>query len=696
MITQRLTRFALGAVALVTAVGCTPQDEPQVEPAAAEAVVESIVASEVTPTSAKATINFKDAAQVFFAYYPTSEAANTPTWKTINVIASQTETVETLENLTPGIEYTLESYAVNADEKESASIKSTFKTIDGPTVSQVGEVTVGESTASVELSVANGDQLVYHFYVAGEVPTTPEWAEATIEDPVVLALEALTPGTDYELVVKYLNSVEGIESAELKIEFSTLNSIVAVVGERVKSFNVQIDIEFDSNRAQLWAYDFTDGQFGHVDNFKAAIANGNVKVSSAADTTITQSMVAPQWGYVFFTAPINVEADGSYTLVEDPAQYNYFTPALSTFGESTETVQIANLEEKLTINSAELQVTRGSENVHGFMSGFVAKSELGTGTLSEWLVANEWIVGKPADPFFYVGMDGTVTYEETKTKWLSSLAHGTEYVFFALAVDNQGDLSNPVSVEFSTNPVVFDETLSIVVDNVTPSFVSTNFDVHFTPEVAKFVHINSEAVLDPNNTWKYKTPEEAQASLINQGYNSYNGIKADNSNIVDGVFDLEISGLSENKEYILYYCAVGLDGSLGKMQSIEYSTKEFLLSSAATVTATYVSHTDGQWGGYNVTLDVTMANGATSFIVGVANANYLPDPANAQPADYAKYLLLENPWSNETYNADGEITHATALWDKADRIVIIPVDADGNYGVPVVYEFDKWPEEPVE
>ncbi len=697
MITKRVAKFALGAFALVAAVACTPQEDP-VGPTAVEAVVESIVASEVTPTSAKATVKFKDASEVLFAYYPTSEAANEPAWKSISVISSQTEIVETLSNLTPGIEYTLEAYALNSDEKESASVTTTFTTIEGPTVTLVNEILVSESTASQEVELANGDQVLYHYYKAGEAPVDPEWTEAAIETPIVVELTGLTPGTEYELVIKALNTVEGIESAEVKVMFSTVASIVQVVEDRISALNIQIDINFDSERAQLWAYQFTDGQFAHIDDFKSGITSGNsnIKYTVVADTTLNLNMLSPTFNYVLFAVPLNVSSDGKYELVEEPAQYNYTTPALTTFGQGTETLNLEASE--VTINSAKVTVTRGSENVDGFLSGHVAKSELEGTTLNDWIIDTEWLKNAQRTQLFYTGMDGTVTYEESSNKWFNDLSYGTEYTFFALAIDKDGRISNPSTTNATTVAVNFDESLTINVAHTGSGILDANFDVTFAAGIDKFIYVNSEAVLDPENTWKFKTPEQAQTELINKAFNQSQGVKSDDPSIVANVYDLKMESLEENKAYRLYYCAVAADGTLGKIETIEYSTNALSFGSTAAVAYTFVSAEETQaeffgelmFDGYKITLDVTMSGGATEFVIGALNKGYVQEQT---VESYAKYLLLVNPWGLESFTASGEVTpQQNKIFSDTDLLVIIPVDATGNYGTPITYEYDGWPE----
>ncbi len=689
IITQTLKNISLGAIALSVAVGCAPQDDP--EPVvAADAVVESIVASDVTPTSATATITFKDAETVYFAYYASTEAANEPSWQSIDVITSQTTTSADITNLTPGIEYTLEAYAVNKDEKESESITSTFKTVQGPSIviAENPDVTTGSIT--LEVTVTNGDRLRYAHFAGTTMPETPAWTEVDAEEVNTVEIIGLTPETEYSVIFKALNTSANIESAVSTAVVTTIESSVDVVATAIKPSLITLDLTLDTERANLFGYFFTDGQFGHVDNIIQQVENKSV-LTSDKSFTYTSPLLSQSLGYKFFTVPLEVNEDGSYTMLEQPVEYSYVTPAFSTYGESTESFTAELAADQLSINAAKISLTASSDKVLANIYGYIKVSELDGEDVESWITENEWLSKQPVNSLW-----GSTTADI----YLSNLDNGTDYIFFVFALDTNGDLSDPTTVEFTTKPVISDNTTTMTVEVTGTNYLDVNFDVTFNPAIAKYVYLNSTAEIITNESWRYKTEAQARTELINKAYDPYgSGIKSDNSNIVENVYDLRIEGLLENTDYILYYCALTTEGKITDLQKVTYSTKELLFNSAASVDISLVSAEakyeeyfgETHYSGMSITLDVTMENGATSYIIGAGGVGFITDPSDL--SSWGKYILLTYSGGNITHTEDGEITHPVTLYSADDRLIIVPVDADGAYGTPVLYEYEgEWPE----
>ncbi len=153
--------------------------------------------------------------------------------------------------------------------------------------------------------------------------------------------------------------------------------------------------------------------------------------------------------------------------------------------------------------------------------------------------------------------------------------------------------------------------------------------------------------------------------------------------------------------YNIYYLGVAADGTLGEIQTLEVYTAEPSYDSTATVTVTvaeanlYWSYdpADSYYTQYNSTygeiaFNVEMSSDCASYMYAVIDSSYITNPI---PSQYGNYIVKNTYYQKLSTDLD-DVAYIPALtfWNSSYVLVIIPIDAEGNYGTPVITDYAEW------
>lgn len=111
------------------------------------------------------------------------------------------------------------------------------------------------------------------------------------------------------------------------------------------------------------------------------------------------------------------------------------------------------------------------------------------------------------------------------------------------------------------------------------------------------------------------------------------------------------------------------------------ATVDISLASSSVSTSTYQSTTESI---ATITMNVTLDNGAVSYICGVISG------VDTGDSDAVGTAVVSLAGYSRQDSSDEETQEFSITKDTDSYFAIVPVDAGGAYGTPVVYEFDGW------
>ncbi len=274
----------------------------------------------------------------------------------------------------------------------------------------------------------------------------------------------------------------------------------------------------------------------------------------------------------------------------------------------------------------------------------------------------------------------------SKTTSASSLTADTEYTFFAIAVDNAGFLGQISSVSASTSSLSVDPDLKPTV-TINPAETTAEFTFEFGDCYSVFYY-------NVTASDTYYTEDTVYAYFLGDLTSLYYGWSKDSGTDWYGYgYDAETDSvvytqtyLSMGADYILYYMGVKEDGTLGEMYSMEYSTKSPTFDSSATLSisvASSVAYYQAGWEQYpwvEISFNVELVDGAASYMYGYLDKEYV---TNQDSMEAYGTKLLDNYYKWTTSDAT---TSVMELNYTSYVCVFTPIDADGNYGMPIVYD----------
>ncbi len=648
----------------------------------------------LTQTSALFVVTCSDATSVNYAYYLTSEAASVEkSWASVEV-AEGAETVEVaLSDLTADSAYTVEFVAVNG-EYESAATAVEFATLAEVLIPEITSVAVvdgslADNSVTIAIGYNNLTQLNYVCYATAD-SAEKVWVEfpmystgaATIEIPFA----DLTAATEY--TAEFVGVNGEIESEAVSVSFTTTDNAISASGETlsftitaITPFTALLTVDVDESLCEGWAYMSGQAAYGlYTDYIDSSISGGYIDIFEGDCSVVIGGDYAlyPSTEYAVAVVGVSeitfVESDwGDYytgTRTGDLI-YGYFATADPEIGVVNESISIAL--NSTTYASASTTFTRGSENVTGYYYGSVLASDISNGDVESWISATSWFSTAYSNSFSsYDWSTGETTYVDSVDVNFSSLSEGSDYYAFAIPITADGELGQLSTLEFTTGSMSFDSTILYDID-VTPGVNTADVNITFGDRSYKVYYYNCSS--------GWYSEDQLKTFVMDQVSSDYNYWSVDSA--TDGVLSHQITYLSMTTEYVLTTIVVDSTGAMGDVKWTYYTTVSPTFDSAATVNVTLASAEKDYYGWMNATVNIEMADGAVKYLYGNLDEAYV---ASDKAEAYGSYILGNYP------STSTEASLVLSYYSSAWKSVFIPVDADGAYGMPILFGFtqDEW------
>ncbi len=461
---------------------------------------------------------------------------------------------------------------------------------------------------------------------------------------------------------------------------------------------VSMNVELDYELCDGYAWESCETANVGWSYFEIDLNNGNASVITEDGALVAGSdyYLTPNTSYTFQFCAVTGSEETGYTPYGEIVKYTATTSA-AVIGTSEYTVEI-KIDDAQTSLTGFGGLIYNNENVAGYYYDNVAKADLGDGSVEDYITDND-LLGT-LYPLAFYGYDydlGANVDAESKKFTASSKKDGTEYVAFAIAIDNNGNIGNVSVAEVTTTSLKVDDTLEPIV-TVTPDATSAEFKFEFN-NCAKILKYN----IDPEST--YTTEDKAYDYLIGDITKlSYGWASDGTTNSYYGEYSEDKSyvtytekNLQMGKSYVMYYIGVGADGSISEFIGLEYTTSSPTFGACdASVSVSlsgqayyqndpelYPEYKDNMW--VEADVEVTLENGATSYTYGVFDKAYITNHLSMD----AWGLYLIGTYYNKVTTSETSLS-GVYIGNTSYRFVVVAMDADGNYGTPQVFEFKDW------
>lgn len=656
--------------------------------------LENVEIASSTAGQVVATVTYSS--KIIFCYYITdASAGDEPQYGEVECVDGQSEYVIDIENLPESTEadvvYTVEAYSVGIDgstETEVQTVEFTLVKAVLPTAS-LSVVSVDESTATIEITLADGAiEYDYTVYKASEVPAEGDkvWVKNSLDAVANEAIVKTISLTELEGPVEYVIEAYAINEGEVhgdvaSASFTTLdpNAPYKVTDITVKSTELTVTVELDLEQCDgVAVYNTASAWYSEAD-FTSMLTNGWL----GSDNLLSES---GSLTFLYLTQNTNYTiATAAYRTVDTGEGYNTYeiigsvqtttcTTLPITPGTGNE-ISISILPVDITLNSATASLTRASSETVSYYAGAAPVADVNNGDVAAWLVSTDWFSTASASNFSqYDYATGELKDVEIVSAGVYGLNSGVDYLFFAIPVLSDGSLGGISTAEFTTNSLTVNPELTYTVD-VVAAQTSADITVNFGSADVVGVAYYNQAV------GGYMTDEQIESNLVStiSDYYTYYMIL---NNAGTNVGTYSQTYLSMGTTYKFYTMGFDASGCVTEMQVNEYTTTKPDYSSSASVSLTLTSDVLDDWGGVDLGFDVAMENGAVEYYYGVADKDYVPNPVAAAYADW----LLNSGSAVKTSATSMTMT----LYNSSYIGIFIPIDANGDMGTAVIYEYTGW------
>ena len=381
--------------------------------------------------------------------------------------------------------------------------------------------------------------------------------------------------------------------------------------------------------------------------------------------------VYPNTTYLFYVLPlVEGQAEGDYQF-SDIKTYSYTTPNIEAGGSATLSfTEVAKDYTKIEVD------INGSDNTALIYSIFAEDWELADYKTDEELL--NYIIE-------YNTAYNTMAVGQYATAYISSMAPGATAYVCAFAVDSEGKYGQLYKQEYKTNALTYNETLKVLVDEAASKVDITTASIKISTTGGTAVSYRYMAT--EKNGWYWKGEEDAEGKLA---LNSYPTEEISAAELVDGCINL--SELETNSEYAFAVLAIDENGNASRASYYYFTPKmpEYPIVRATAdgyaamkPTFDYNVAWNGDYGRFDVTLNVTPAAGTVKYWVAVLGEDYLSSETITR--DAIDYMLLKE---GQYYGSKSFTGAATIVpegskfgvtYDVNANIWITWVDEAGNY-----------------
>ncbi len=414
-------------------------------------------------------------------------------------------------------------------------------------------------------------------------------------------------------------------------------------------------------------------------------------------------MVSPGQEYKVSVVPVTANNSGYGTTYEfDSEEIEVLT--ITTTARAIGEGYVINIENVVAgINNVSAKAVRSDASVKNAFWGVVSADALADGTtLNDYIIAKNFLGNSYPTQFTNRNYE---TYEEYEVDELpinlpsdidsKQLESGKDYILFLIGASEDGYIGEVNSVEFSTGALLPNDTE--VEFNVVPT-VTGGRVVATIPAGAPYTQV--AAMIYSEYDLGYFTDESLLETLTPYAINP-NDVQyayVDNSdrdlNSEEGIIEFELIGSYGNAaQYEIALVAGDVSYAVGPLQKsgiFACALPSFDADCSVSGEITSVSYRKiDEWSSvYDVVANVAKGAGTVSYKYGMVFETAIKDVDNIE--EWGTKVVLAGQWDGmQTGTEDGELTFQVPSYQAAGRLVIVPMDASGACGQPVVLDWES-------
>ena len=381
-------------------------------------------------------------------------------------------------------------------------------------------------------------------------------------------------------------------------------------------------------------------------------------------------VVYPNTTYLFYVLPlVEGQAEGDYQF-SDIKTYAYTTPNIEAGGSATLSfTEVAKDYTKIEVD------INGSDNTALIYSIFAEDWELADYKTDEELI--NYIIE-------YNTAYNTMAVGQNATAYISALAPGATAYVCAFAVDSEGKYGQLYKQEYKTNELTYNETLKVLIDETACKVDVSTASIKISTTGGTAVSYRYMATEKSGYYWKGESDAEGKLALMN-----YPTEEIDAADLVDGCINL--TELETNTEYAFAVLAIDENGNASRASYYYFTPKlpEYPIVRAtadgyAAMKPTYSYNVEwnGDYGCFNVSVNVTPAAGTVKYWIAIPDSDVLS--AESPVRDVIDFMLLKE---GQYYGSKSFTEAATFVpdyrvgrtYDVNANVFIVWVDENGKY-----------------
>ena len=380
--------------------------------------------------------------------------------------------------------------------------------------------------------------------------------------------------------------------------------------------------------------------------------------------------VYPNTTYLFYVLPlVEGQPEGDYQF-SDIKTYAYTTPNIEAGGSAT--LSFAEVAKDYT--KIEVEIT-GSSNTELIYSIFAEDWELADYKTDEELL--NYIIE-------YNTAYNTMAVGQNATAYISDLAPGATAYVCAFAVDSEGKYGQLYKQEYKTNELTYNETLKVLIDETACKVDVSTASIKISTTGGTAVKYHYFATEKDSYYWKGESDAEGKLALM-----SYPTKEIDAADLVDGCINL--TELETNTEYAFAVLAIDENGNASRASYYYFTPKlpEYPIVRATSddyaamkPTYSYNVEWNGDYGCFNVSVNVTPAAGTVKYWIAIPDSDVLS--AESPVRDVIDFMLLKE---GQYYGSKSFTEAATFVpdyrvgrtYDVNANVFIVWVDEAGKY-----------------
>ena len=562
----------------------------------------------------------------------------------------------TEDGLSEDTNYTIVATATNASGEESKRAYKTVRIDIEPTV-EITSVEPESDQARVSVKIANAVQYAWSCVESGsETPARDAFSKVAATDVNSFIISSLEESTEYTVYV-YGITKSGYEGKIISEDFVTAEYVekpFEITVSNVTSTDADVAVTFDKDlyssyylvigpaqdMSDISEYDF-EAEYGGYASIRPEKYEEDMSISFTE--FMENTIFSLETMYNIGGVPIM--ADG--TVDKDATVWRQAQLEPVVFGESGLSLEIRDVSVQMDNASFGLNI-----NNAGDMDKVYIGVKQNKGDIED--IAKDMI----CYPRSFITDAGFFDKDTT----FSYLFPETDYVIIAVAKDRDGKLSQIASHEVQTKSVMDqgDATCSI-----SEPVVGTNdivFDVAMDPGTVGVLYRSQE-----KDEWY------DEATFVKS-------LKINNFNKISEDGEVKLGNLNSETDYIVGFCAVGEDGTLGKHYLIDVTTEPYVFDGNpdAVVTIEIESVTMGDWSN-SVKFTATPNDKVSKYYFGISDANnrsYFTESSFVDQCMQGSKTEYTGIQTFEGWDGSGESCGSEAV------IWILAVDMEGKL-VPV-------------